>query len=424
MGSGQTVAVFGAYGHTGRFVVAELRERGFVPVLSGRDADRLRALAESHPGLEARPASVGDPASLDRALAGAAAVINCAGPFAVTAAPVIEAALRAGIAYVDVAAEVEANVDTFTHYQDRARAAGVVIVPAMAFFGGLGDLLATAAMGDWTAADEAHVAYGLSGWRPTGGTRASGVVSRQRRGGARVVYRNGRLDHRRDEATTLLWPFPEPLGTRPVIGEYTMADVVTIPSHLSVPEVRTYMTTEAARDVAAPDTPAPGTVDERGRSAQTFLVDVVVRSGGIERRAVARGQDIYAVTAPLAVEAVHRVTTGRTRAVGVASAGEVFDAPDFLRALSSHISLELPPRRGDRPGVRSGRAVHAARRAAVVPASASTAPARTHTAPTADRPLAVTEEQPRPRRGGTPGGGADGPRGRGSRMACGAERDW
>jgi hypothetical protein len=27
--------------------------------------------------------------------------------------------------------------------------------------------------------------------------------------------------------------------------------------------------------------------------------------------------------------------------VGVASAGEIFDAPDFLRALSPHISFEL-----------------------------------------------------------------------------------
>jgi hypothetical protein len=31
-------------------------------------------------------------------------------------------------------------------------------VPAMAFFGGPGDLLVTAAMGDWAGADEAHVA--------------------------------------------------------------------------------------------------------------------------------------------------------------------------------------------------------------------------------------------------------------------------
>src|SRR5215510_11598550 len=92
-----------------------------------------------------------------------------------------------------------------------------------------------------------------------------------------------------------------------------MADVVTIPSHLSIPEVRTYMTVEAARDVSAPDTPPSTAVDEHGRSAQTFLVDVVVRSGGTERRAVASGQDIYAVTAPLAVEAVHRILTGQTQ---------------------------------------------------------------------------------------------------------------
>jgi saccharopine dehydrogenase-like NADP-dependent oxidoreductase len=341
MGSGQTVVVFGAYGHTGRFVVGELRDRGFVPILSGRDTDKLRALAASHPGLDARPATVDDPASLDRALAGAAAVINCAGPFASTAAPVIDAALRAGIPYVDVAAEIEANLDTFTHFADRAAAAGTVVIPAMAFFGGLGDLLVTAAMGDWTSADEAHIAYGLSSWHPTAGTRTAGAVSRQRRDGQRVVYSNGRLEYRDDAPPTLKWPFPDPMGVRSVIGEFTMADVVTVPSHLAIPEVRSYMTLEAAKDLATPDTPTPTAIDERGRSAQTFLVDVVVRSGGEERRAVVSGQDIYAVSAPLAVEAVHRVLTGQTRTVGVASAGAIFDALGFLRALSAQISLEL-----------------------------------------------------------------------------------
>ncbi|MFF5518804.1 saccharopine dehydrogenase family protein [Streptomyces coeruleorubidus] len=334
----RTVTVYGAYGHTGRFVVAELRTRGFVPILAGRDADKLRELAASAPGLEVRPASIDDPASLDRALAGAAAVINCAGPFALTAAPVIEAALRAGIPYVDVAAEIEANADTFTHFADRARDAGAVIVPAMAFYGGLGDLLTTAAMGDWTTADEATVAYGLSGWHPTPGTRTAGTVSRERRSGRRVRFTNGRLEYHDTEPTLLKWPFPAPMGTRQVIGEFTMADVVTIPSHLSIPEVRTHMTTEAAGDLSSPDTPAPTAT---GRSDQTFLVEAVVRSGGNERRAVATGQDIYAVTAPLAVEAVDRILTGRTHATGVTSAGQIFDATDFLGALAPHITFEL-----------------------------------------------------------------------------------
>ncbi|MGQ5261937.1 saccharopine dehydrogenase family protein [Micromonospora sp. ZYX-F-536] len=345
MSSGQTVAVFGAYGHTGRFVVTELRDRGFVPLLIGRDAGKLQALAASHPGLEHRVASADDPASLDQALKGAAAVINSAGPFASTAAPVIEAALRARIPYVDVAAEIEANVDTFTHFTDHARNAGVAVVPAMAFFGGLGDLLVTTAMANWVAADEAHIAYGLSSWHPTAGTLASGTVSRDRRDGHRVRYTGGRLDYYVDERDlpTLTWDFPTPVGTRTVLGDFTMADVVTVPSHLSIPEVRTYMTTDAANDLAAPDASAPSAVDERGRSAQTFTVDVVVRSGDTQRRVVASGQDIYAISAPLAVEAVRRILAGQTRTSGVASAGEIFDAPDFLRALSAHISVEERP---------------------------------------------------------------------------------
>ena len=392
------VAVFGASGHTGRFVVAELLGRGYVPLLLGRDQDKLLALARTHPGLEARPASVVDPASLDRAVAGAAAVINCAGPFATTAAPVIEAALRAGIPYVDVAAEVEANADTFAHFADRARAAGTVVVPAMAFFGGLGDLLVTTAMNDWTTAGEAHIAYGLSSWHPTPGTLIAGAVSGERRGGRRVRYTGSRLAYHDDPLPRLDWDFPAPLGPRSVLADFTMADVVTVPSHLAIPEVRTYMTVAAAADLAAAAAPPPAArtplaaaaapppaarapsaaaaaplaaagaplaavaspptavasppvavasppavVDEHGRSVQTFVVDVRVRSGGTERRVAAAGQDIYAVSAPLAVEAVDRILTGRARTTGVTSAGAAFDAPDFLRALSPHLSLHVPP---------------------------------------------------------------------------------
>lgn len=312
-----SVLVYGAYGHTGQFVVAELRERGFTPILSGRDAAKL-------PG--GRPASVDDPASLDRALEGVAAVINCAGPFAATARPLIEAAARAGVPYVDVAAEIEANLDTFALDVD------TVVVPAMAFFGGLADLLATAAMGDWPAADEVHVAYGLSGWHPTPGTLKAGRVSRERRDGKRIRFAGGRLEHREDALPSLEWTFPEPLGTKQVLGEFSMADVVTIPSHLKVTDVTSYMTTDAANGLAA--------ANERD-TAETFVVEVLVRAGGEERRAIARGEDIYAVSAPLAVEAVERILSGRTKATGVASAGEIFDAPDFLKALHPHIAVEL-----------------------------------------------------------------------------------
>ena len=337
MGSGRNVAVYGASGHTGRFVVAELQERGHVPLLLGRDEG---SLLRCWPGREVRPAPVHEPAAIDRALRGADAVINCAGPFATTAAPLIEAALRAGLPYVDVAAEIEANRDTFAHFGERARAAGTVVVPAMAFFGGLGDLLVTAAMRDWAVAEEVHIAYGLSDWHPTAGTLEAGAVSGRRRGGRRVRFTDGRLEYHDEVLPTVPWSFPAPLGRRDVIAGFTMADVVTVPSHLDVPEVRTYMTVTAATDLSTSDARTPAALDERDRSAQTFVVDVRVRRAGEERRAVASGRDIYAVSAPLAVEAMERILTGRTRTVGVASAGAAFDAADFLRSLAPR-GLEL-----------------------------------------------------------------------------------
>ena len=74
-------------------------------------------------------------------------------------------------------------------------------------------------------------------------------------------------------------------------------------------------------------------MDESGRSSQTFLVDVIVRRGNEEHRATVRGRDIYAVTAPIVVEAAERILDHRIKGVGVMAAGEIFDSQDFLNSL-------------------------------------------------------------------------------------------
>ncbi len=342
MNASPKITIFGAYGHTGRFVLDEFRRRGWAPILSGRDREKLESLHQSHPNLEIRPATIDDPSALDRALAGAAAVINCAGPFADTAGPLIAAALRAGIPYLDIAAEVEANADTFTNFTEPAGAAGVVVLPAMAFYGGLGDLLATAALSDWPAADEITIAYALSSWKPTPGTRATIQTSKRRRAGQRLVYQNGVMALRTDEAPTSNWKFPEPFGEQEVVWEFTTADSLTIPRHLTVSEIKTCMTLAPLHDLADPDPAAPPATDERGRSAQTFLVEVVVRRENEERRAVAAGRDIYAVTAPLMAEAAERLVRQRPPQGGVFAAGEIFPARDFLQSLTpEHLKFSL-----------------------------------------------------------------------------------
>lgn len=337
MSSNRTVTVFGAYGHTGRFVVSELRSRGWEPILAGRDGAKLGAIAATHPGLEVRVATVDDPVSLDRALSGSAAVINCAGPFLDTAGPVIDAALRAGIHYFDVAAEQAAVLSVFERFADVARDAGVVVIPAMAFYGGLGDLLATAAMGNWDHAEEIVIAIALDSWNPTRGTRLTG----HRNPGKRFYFSNNKLE-RADSPPSHVWNFPPPFERQDVEG-LSLSETITISRHLRTPEIRVYMNRRPILDVRNPDTPPPTAEDETGRSSQTFVMDVIVRKGNAERRALARGRDIYAVSAPIVVEATERVLKGLAKTTGVRAAGEVFDARDFLSSLSpAHLSFEFP----------------------------------------------------------------------------------
>src|SRR6266851_8603385 len=328
------VTVFGAYGHTGRFVVSELRKRGFTPILSGRDAAKLKEAGDAHPGSEVRVATVDDPASLDRALSGAVAVINCAGPFIDTAAPVIDAALRASIHYLDVAAEQAAVLAVFERFA--ARDVGVVVIPAMAFYGGLGDLLATAAMGEWDAADEICIAVALDSWKPTRGTRLTG----QRNPGRRFIFSNNRLE-RADPPPARKWIFPPPFGEQDVVG-LSLAETIIIPRHIQTPEVRAYINLAPIMDVRNPDTPAPTAADESGRSSQIFVMEAIARRESAERRAVVRGRDIYAIAAPIVVEATNRVVNRLAKSTGVVASGEAFAAHDFLTSLSpSHLSFEM-----------------------------------------------------------------------------------
>ena len=316
--------------------------RGLTPVLSGRDSARLEAASAAFAGLEIRVAAVDEPKQLDRALDGVGAVINAAGPFSITASPVIEAAIRARLPYLDIAAEPDVVAATIDQHGSQALDAAIVLAPAIAFFGGLGDLLATATMGDWTQADAVSLAYYLSSWKPTLGTRITNDAAGTRRGGRRLVFEDGRLGLRHGAPPATEWTFPAPIGTRAVVAEFTTADSVTMSRHLKARVISEYMSGEALEGFSDPDRSPPVAVDARGRSAQQFLVEAVVRRGTQQRRGFVRGQDIYAITAPLVVEAVRRVLAEPSRWRGVVAAGELGVARGFLEALApGHIQLEI-----------------------------------------------------------------------------------
>jgi hypothetical protein len=199
----------------------------------------------------------------------------------------------------------------------------------MAFYGGLADLLATVAMGDWATADAIDIAVALDSWHPTAGTRLTG----ERNHYQRLVVSDGRLAPLADPAPTRDWTFPPPFGTQPAVA-LPLSETITISHHLRTRELHSYMNLAPLKDLRDPDTPAPVASDATGRSSQRFAMEAVVRNSGQTRRAAVSGRDIYAVSAPLLVEAMERILDGRCKALGVTSAGAAFDARDFLAALA------------------------------------------------------------------------------------------
>ena len=330
------VAVFGAAGHTGRFVIAELLRRGLRPIAIARSAEAL-ATASFPPEVLRRNATVDDAASLERALDGAEAVINCAGPFLDTADAVAAAAVKAGIHYLDVSAEQASVSATLERFDAPARQAGVTVIPAMGFYGGFVDLLVTAALGDWDFADTIEVMIGLDSWHPTRGTRATG----ERNTARRMVVAGGRLTPMSLPPAEKQWDFAEPLGSHRMV-ELPFSETVLISQHVKTSELHTYLSAIALSDVRDAATPAPQAADETGRSPQRFVVDVVASCEGESRRAVARGRDIYAFSAPLVCEVVERLLAHGFAHSGAHAPGAILNAHDVLAALQpDHLTFKI-----------------------------------------------------------------------------------
>jgi hypothetical protein len=324
-----TVAVFGAAGHTGRFVVKELLRRRIEPIAVARDLAALTAANFGDFEVPRRRASVDDVDSLDRALDGAHAVINCAGPFIETADAVAAAALRAGIHYLDVTAEQASARATLDKYDIPAREADIAVVPAMGFYGGFADLLVTAALGDWNRADTIEIMIGLDSWHPTRGTRITG----ERNTARRMVIANAQLTPLPLPPAEKDWEFGDPLGCQAMV-EVPLSEIILIARHVKTGELHTYISSNALQDIRDPATPTPKAADATGRSSQRFIMDAVVRCDGKSRRITARGRDIYAFSAPLVCEATACLVEGSFSSAGARPPGAIFDARKILSALT------------------------------------------------------------------------------------------
>jgi short subunit dehydrogenase-like uncharacterized protein len=98
--------LYGATGYTAGLVIKHAAKFGITPVLSGRNGQTIKALANLH-HLEYRTADLDNPVQLDTVLKDFTVVLHCAGPFSKTAKQMQLACLRTGVHYLDITGEIE-----------------------------------------------------------------------------------------------------------------------------------------------------------------------------------------------------------------------------------------------------------------------------------------------------------------------------
>lgn len=174
------IVLFGATGYTGRLTAEALVARGARPVLAGRAAAKLEALAsELGGGLETAVADVASPATVAGLVEEDDVLLTTVGPFARWGDAAADAAVDRRAHYLDSTGEPGFIRRVFEHHGPRAARAGAGMVTAFGYDwvpGNLAGALALRAAGPAaTRVDVGYFAFG-GGSGPasfSGGTRAS-----------------------------------------------------------------------------------------------------------------------------------------------------------------------------------------------------------------------------------------------------------
>jgi short subunit dehydrogenase-like uncharacterized protein len=337
------LAVLGATGYTGSLVCDEARGLGLRLRLLGRRPDALEEQAQS--GDEVRVVDATDHRALVEALGGAFAVVSTAGPFLERGFTTVDAALAAGVHYIDSSTEQAYSRQVYERLGSRAADRDLVLLTA--FANAPGDLaagLAVEGLGD--PLDEVVVANDQSGLGLSRGSRRTLAEVMEQ---PQAVWEDGRLIPSRFGATTRRVRFPS--GERTVI-EWGGPEPLTVPRYADVRHVRAYVRAPRAAAVVGrfPDRLSPvvrlsakvgraGPSAERRRKA-TFTVVAEARGPSGGRRVTLLGRDVYGTAAVLLARAAEALAAGEARGAGALAPAQAFESREFLGRIAPFVQLE------------------------------------------------------------------------------------
>ena len=336
------ILVYGAYGYTGELVVRRAVELGLRPTLAGRDRGKTQAIADHH-GLDARVFGLDQPEAVRAGLEGMKVVLHCAGPFAQTSQPMVDACLATGTHYLDITGEMMV-FERCAAQSAEAAAAGVMLMPGVGFDVVPSDCLAAHLAARLPDADHLQL-----GFRGLGGGLSHGTATTmiQNLGAPNFVRADGRLT-------------PVPLGahTREIdFGRgptHCMAipwgDVSTAWTTTRIPNIEVYVPVPRSAAVAAKiggklpwllgsdlvkrlaqkrvDAAPPGPSDAQRAKGKTLVWGRVSNPSGAAVEARLETPEGYTLTAMTAVAIAERVLAGEAEPGFRTPAGRF--GPDFI----------------------------------------------------------------------------------------------
>lgn len=336
--------IYGATGYTGRLIAEAAVARGLSPRLCGRDKSRVDALARRL-RQEGCVAELDEPGALRHALRDCRVLLNAAGPFSHTTSAWLDACIDRGVHYLDVSGEVEA-ISRVAAEHARARARGVMLMPAVGFEVVASDCLSLHAFRRLPNARKLRVGYAGLGPPSRGSARTivqeSHLPIRIRRNGQLRSVAPGKLRHAFDFGA----------GPSPALA-VSWGDSVTAHYTTGIGDIESYSEATPAMRMALAMQPYAAltwgrAVDELLALQITKLPHEAVAPVVVAELENAAGErvssrlstpDVYDVTAASSLAAVERALAGDVEA-GFQTPARVYGA-DFVLGVPGVTRMDL-----------------------------------------------------------------------------------
>ena len=181
--------LYGANGYTSRLIIKELVGQNIKPILAGRSKEKIKNLAEKH-GFDSSIFSLAKTKVIDEKLNNIDVLINAAGPYSLTAKPLIDSCIRTKTHYIDITGEIDVFVYAESKHKD-AKDAGIIVCPGVGFDVIPTDCLSYLLKDKMPDANELNICFFSENGRPSIGTAKTSIEGLSNGG---IIRKNGKIE--------------------------------------------------------------------------------------------------------------------------------------------------------------------------------------------------------------------------------------